>query len=245
MGRSGLFAALMAALALVVMPAGEFVRAAETTAIPIPSGVSYEQIGRWNVDQLNTILTTEAPAFFGVPIAAKPARNGVKLYRITYASVIPELDNKPIVATGLMAIPDVEGTVFPLVSYQHGTVYKKTEVPSFPDQSDETKLMIAQFAGQGYVLIGPDYFGMGASNEPEGYGVMGSQQQASVDMLRACQAVLRQMKISNSKLFISGWSEGGFVTLAFLQRLEREGVKVDGAATASGPSKLSSTVSVT
>lgn len=237
MGRSGVLAALVAALALVA-PAAAPARAAEPASVAVPSGVSYELIGRWSVDQLNSILTTDAPAFFGVSIPAKPARNGVRLYRITYASVVPEQDNRPIVATGLLAIPDVEGTTFPLVSYQHGTVFKKTEVPSVPNQSPETKLMVAQFAGQGYVLIGSDYFGMGASTEPESYGIMGSQQQASLDMLRASQAVLRQMKISTTKLFICGWSEGGFATLAFLQRLERTGVKVDGAATASGPADI-------
>lgn len=243
MGRSGFFATLVAALALLAVPA----RAGETGTPPVtlavPAGVSYEQIGRLNVDQLNTILTVDAPAFFKAPIAAKPARNGVNLYRITYSSVIPELDNRPIVATGLIAIPDTGGSVFPLVSYQHGTVYKKTEVPSFLDQSEETKLMVAQFAGQGYVLVAPDYFGMGTSTEPEGYGVMGSQQQASFDMLKASQAVLRQLKISTDKLFVSGWSEGGFVALAFLHRLERAGVKVDGAATASGPADIYSLLS--
>ncbi|SHO67679.1 hypothetical protein SAMN02745172_04360 [Pseudoxanthobacter soli DSM 19599] len=238
MGRSDILAALVAALGLMVAPACALARAAEPASAAIPSGVSYELIGGLNVDQLNTILTVDAPAFFGVPITAKPARNGVKLYRITYPSVVPELDNRPIVATGLLAVPDTEGSVFPLVSYQHGTVYKKTEVPSFPQESEETKLMIAQFAGQGYLLIGPDYFGMGASTEPEGYGVMGSQQQASFDMLTASLAVLRQLKISNDKLFISGWSEGGFVTMAFLQRLERAGVKVDAAATASAPADI-------
>ena len=49
-----------------------------------------------------------------------------------------------------------------MISYQHGTVYGKQEVPSFPDQSPETQLMIAQFAGQGYIVIGADYFGMGS-----------------------------------------------------------------------------------
>ena len=98
----------------------------------------------------------------------------MKLYRVTYASVVPERGNKPIVATGLIAIPDVAGTRFPMVSYQHGTVYGKQEVPSFPEQSSETQLMIAQFAGQGYVVIGADYFGMGSSTEPEGYMVKAS-----------------------------------------------------------------------
>ncbi|MGC7960629.1 alpha/beta hydrolase, partial [Salmonella enterica] len=73
------------------------------------------------------------------------------------------------------------------------TVYERQQVPSFPEQSPETQLMIAQFAGQGYALIGADYFGMGISSEPEGYMVKGSHQQATYDMLLAARSVLASM----------------------------------------------------
>jgi pimeloyl-ACP methyl ester carboxylesterase len=204
-------------------------------AVPVSSGVTYELIGRWDADKLNKVLTDDAPKFFGVTVKYSAAKNAVKLYRVTYNSVVPERDNKPIVATGLIAIPDIAGTSFPMVSYQHGTVYEKTQVPSVPDQSPETQLMLAQFAGQGYIVIGADYFGMGASKEPEGYMVKASHQQATYDMLTASRAVLAHMKLESPKLFVAGWSQGGFVTMAFLEKLEAAGVKVDAAATASAP----------
>ena len=114
-------------------------------------------------------------------------------------------------------------------------MYEKTQVPSFPDQSPETQLMLAQFAGQGYIVIGADYFGMGSSTEPEGYMVKASHQQATYDMLMASRAVLSDLKLTTGKLFIAGWSQGGFVTMAFLEKLESAGVKVAAAATASAP----------
>jgi alpha-beta hydrolase superfamily lysophospholipase len=95
--------------------------------------------------------------------------------------------------------------------------------------------MLAQFAGQGYIVIGADYFGMGSSQEPEGYMVKASHQQATYDMLMASRAVLDHMKITATRLFLGGWSQGGFVTMALLEKLERAGVKVDAAATASAP----------
>ena len=207
--------------------------------IHVSSDVQYELIGRWDADKLNKVLTDDTPKFFGVTVKYTPAKNAVKLYRVTYSSVVPERGNKPIVATGLVAVPDIAGTSFPMVSYQHGTVYLKTQVPSFPDQSPETQLMLAQFAGQGYIVIGADYFGMGSSKEPEGYMVKASHQQASYDMLLASRAVLADLKLSSSKLFIGGWSQGGFVTMAFLEKLESAGVKVDAAATASAPVDVS------
>ncbi|HBJ35496.1 MAG TPA: alpha/beta hydrolase [Planctomycetaceae bacterium] len=209
-------------------------RAAEvvTTA---PSGVSYQLIGRWDVGRLNEILSKDTPAFAGITEAYTPATNSVRLYRVTYPSVIPERSNKPTIATGLLAVPEIAATALPLVSYQHGTVYGRKEVPSFPEQSPETQLMIAQFAGQGYLLIGADYFGMGASTEPEGYMVKASHQQATTDMLIASRVVIADLNVSDTGLFLAGWSQGGFVTMAMLEKLQREGIAVKATATASAP----------
>lgn len=209
--------------------------AEETAPVQVTSGVKYEFLARWDVDRLNKILKTNTPAFAGITVTYTPARNAVRLYRVTYDSVIPELGNKPTVTSGLLAVPDTDGKSFPTVSYQHGTVYGHDEVPSFAEQSPETQLMIAQFAGQGYMLIGADYFGLGVSKEHEGYMVKGSHQQATYDLLVASRAVLAHLHLSSDKLFLAGWSQGGFVTMAFLEKLEAAGVKVDAAATASAP----------
>ena len=207
-------------------------------AVRVASGIQYELIGRWDTDRLNRILTTDTPAFAGIPVAYTPARNAVRLYRVTYPSVIPERGNKPTTATGLLAVPDTAQITFPMVSYQHGTVYEKQQVPSFPEQSPETQLMLAQFAGQGYVLIGADYFGLGLSAESEGYMVKGSHQQATYDMVTASRAVLDDLKLTTNKLFLAGWSQGGFVTLAMLEKLEAAAMPVASAVTASAPADV-------
>ncbi|CNI51681.1 alpha/beta hydrolase family protein [Yersinia mollaretii] len=211
--------------------------------VEVPSGVKLELIGYWDKTRLNNILQQETPQFAGITVKYSAATNGVRLYRVTYPSVVPERGNKPTVASGLLAIPDIKATTLPMVSYQHGTVYGKQQVPSFPEQSPETALMIAQFAGQGYVVIGADYFGMGESSEPEGYMVKGSHQQASYDMLQASRAVLKQMQISTPKLFLAGWSQGGFVTMAFLEKLEQVKEPVLAAVTASAPTDIFMTLS--
>nr|WP_244642802.1 alpha/beta hydrolase [Bradyrhizobium symbiodeficiens] len=222
-------------LLLVQLLMGASAHAQEGQVVKLPAGIEYQRIARWDADQLNKILQVDTPAFAGITTAYSPARNAVRLYRVTYPSVVPERANKPTVASGLLAIPEDSGTSSPMVSYQHGTVYGKQEVPSFPQQSPETQLMIAQFAGQGYVVIGADYFGLGTSSEPEGYMVKASHQQATYDMLIASRAVLDHLKLTTTKLFLAGWSQGGFVTMAMLEKLEQSGIKVDAAATASAP----------
>ncbi len=221
---------------LLVAGVGPIAAAAdEMTATEVAPGLRYALIATWDVDRLNAILDTDIPAFTGVSADYTPATNAVRLYRLTYPSVVPEQNNRPIVATGLVAVPEGASGTLPLVSYQHGTVYGKEEVPSFPEQSPETQLAIALFAGQGYALIGADYFGMGDTSEPEGYVVKASHQQATFDMLRAGRDVLADLGVETGPLFLAGWSQGGYVTMAFLEKLEASGVKVAAAATASAP----------
>lgn len=223
----------IALFAAALLPPGAWARDSGPAAVA--SGVQYEFLARWDVDRLNRILQADTPAFAGVAVTYTSARNAVRLYRVTYPSVIPERGNKPTVATGLLAVPETDRAAMPLVSYQHGTVFGKQQVPSFPEQSPETQLMIAQFAGQGYLLVGADYFGLGLSDEPEGYMVKGSHQQAGRDMLLAAREVLAHLRKQASSLLLAGWSQGGFVTMALLEKLESEGVPVKAAATASAP----------
>ena len=184
----------------------------------------------------------------------------VDIYQITYSSLIPEQNNKKTVAFGMIAIPKVgEGNKrYPktpkLISYQHGTIFGKYQCPSysfvlnnyeaqnhqpqgwvFSDGGYEDRLMTAVFAGQGDVVIAADYFGMGESTENEGYTVKGSHQQACLDLYRAASTFLAEKGIRQSGLYLSGWSQGGLVTLQFLEKLEELGFPVIAASTASAP----------
>jgi pimeloyl-ACP methyl ester carboxylesterase len=197
-----------------------------------------DKIGAYSPGRLDTILTRERTAFSDYSATFPKARYAVTLYRITYPSVIPELGNKPTVASGLLAVPEGRAGAMPVVSYQHGTVLSKTEVPSHPDESMETRLMVAQFAGQGYLVVAADYFGKGVSPEPDSYLVKASTQQACLDMLKAAQSASAGLKLRWGPLFLSGWSQGGWSTMVFLNRLESAGIPVRAAATASAPNDL-------
>jgi pimeloyl-ACP methyl ester carboxylesterase len=136
------------------------------------------------------------------------------------------------VASGLVAIPDNGMDSMPVVSYQHGTVMLKTACPSNPDSSLETRLMIAQFASRGYVVIGPDFVGLGVSDQPHADFVRFTTEQACVDMLNAADQVLKEHKIRRGSLFLHGWSQGGWATMTFLRKLEEMNKSVTAAATA-------------
>lgn len=218
------------------------------------NAASFTYIGTKAVSELNNVLTHERRQFmqeipppkgYELPKVSL-AKYEVDLFRVEYDSMIPEQDNRPIKTSGLVAIPKgVDGGALPFMSYQHGTVLGKKEVPSYSflsddqaryDHSYETRLAVAQFAGNGYVVIAPDYFGMGDSVEPEEYIVKGSRQQACLDLYLASKDWLASTKAINQKgLFLTGWSQGGYATMAFLEKLEEEGIPVTAASPAAGP----------
>lgn len=230
--------------------------------VAIASGVTYEALPAVEAGHFESVFGTELASFMGgspMPPSAyvgkfPAAKYRVRLYRVHYPSVVPERDNQPTVASGLVAVPEGAGTRLPMVDYQHGTVFQQMQVPSHLENcldpkapayaicSFETMLMVGAFAAQGYVVVAPDYFGRGDSPLPDSYLVKASTQQASVDMLRAGRAVLADLKIEPTQLFVSGWSQGGWAAMAVLQKLEQQGEAVTAAAAASAPVDVHLTV---
>ncbi|MEI6394172.1 MAG: prolyl oligopeptidase family serine peptidase [Verrucomicrobiota bacterium] len=211
--------------------------------IDVKSGTQYQLIKTYDLNKLNSILsqgleeflTSSTMKYADFKGSFPPAKYPVSLYRVKYRSVVPEFDNQPTIASGLVAVPETGLNSMPIVSYQHGTVFTKTGVPSFPDESSETQLMVARFASQGYIVIGADYFGKGLSDLPDSYLVKESTEQACVDMWFAATNVLADKMIKPGKLFIHGWSQGGWATLTLLRKLESLGITVTAATTASAP----------
>ncbi len=204
----------------------------------VSSGVRYMHLGDYSVERLNAILSTELAAFSSFKVQYPQAANGVSLYKVQYATVVPEQGNKPTLASGLVAVPQAAQKKLPVVSYQHGTVFTRTAVPSRPEESDETRIVTARLAGNGYAVIAADYIGKGDSTEPDSYMVREATVQACMDMLFAARAVLADLGIEEDGLFLSGWSQGSWSTQQFRHRLETFNVPVKAAATAATPVDL-------
>lgn len=206
--------------------------------------ISHDLIRTYDATDFEKIRTTELDGFFfNSTMKAENFRGGlaskyqkVSLYRVAYESVVPEWNNKRVTAYGLVAIPDSATNDVPIVSYQHGTVFEKDNAPSNPDKSSETKLALLQFASQGYIVLAADYFGNGPlSTLPNSYFVKQSTEQSMYDMHQASLAFLKEKQINPGKLFLLGWSQGGYNTLLHFRMLEKNNVPVTAVATASGP----------
>jgi pimeloyl-ACP methyl ester carboxylesterase len=130
-----------------------------------------------------------------------------------------------------------------MISYQHGTVFERTSVPSNLPESHETQFIVAALASQGYAVIAADYFGLGETSVNNTFMVTAASEQACIDLLFASRAVLKAEDKQASHLFLHGWSQGGYNTFRFLKRLEQMGETVTAASTSAAPSDLRSWLS--
>ena len=191
-----------------------------TVGDPAPSTrintlVSSSLIAEYTTDQLRSHYTG-ASAVLQIFI-----RYGVKAYRLEYTTT--NSDGKAIKASGAIVIPSVT-TAVPLLSMQHGTITSENDAPSNFKSSSEIYSYGSVFASQGYIIAAPDYIGYGASKDlPHTYEHRNGIATASLDMLRAAREFLSNQNINwDKRLFIAGYSEGGFATMALQKKIEEE-----------------------
>jgi hypothetical protein len=164
------------------------------------------------------------------------ARYGIRLFRVSYQSQISPDPARATAASGLVIIPDMTVEELPWISLQHGTVASKNEAPSLSPNEGLYE------ASQGFVTAVMDYIGYGSSAaEFHPYLIADSYVPAGVDLLRATRSLTSSQGITLGKLFLKGYSEGGYATLALQKALETEYSEeftVTASAPAAGPYDL-------
>ncbi|GAB3163903.1 alpha/beta hydrolase family protein [Telluribacter humicola] len=178
--------------------------------------VESKQVIEFSKEQLSQQLSALSPLLAGL------VRNGVKVHRITYKT--KNTDGTDITASGAIILPSTTEAA-PMISVQHGTIRSDSEAPSNFSPGTEAYYAGSLFSALGYIIVYPDYIGYGASKDlPHPYEHRESLGSASLDMLRAAKEFLKEQKDIkwDERLFITGYSEGGYATLALQQKLEQE-----------------------
>jgi hypothetical protein len=169
---------------------------------------------------------------------AVPTQYGVSLYRVEYWTPAP--DGRLVRASGLVAFPRSDA-LRGVVSFQHGTASERSAAPSTPDPNNGV-VAAAVFAGHGYLLVAPDYIGLGTSTEPHPYYHAASIASSVVDLLRASRDVARAAGFAwPDALLLVGFSQGGHATLAAQRALEATPdacLEVRASASIAGPIDL-------
>jgi hypothetical protein len=145
----------------------------------------------------------------------------VDAVKIDYTAI--NVDGSADTVSGGIAIPEVAASsIKGIILYFHGTTVDWTNVPSnFESLSNSSytdgSLMAAVWASQGYVVVMPDYIGLGDdTSHPHPYVVYPQQNaQSGLAMLKASNSLLGKNYglTANLPLFVTGYSEGGAYSL--------------------------------
>ena len=166
------------------------------------------------------------------PIANNPL--GIKevdAVKVTYGAL--NVGGVPVTVSGGIVIPELPpASLKGIVLYFHGTTLQRSAVPSNfitaanPDGNDAGMLLGALWASQGYIVVMPDYIGLGDDTaDPHPYVVYPDENaQSGLAMVNAARAYLLTAARSRHfgfsaplfrrlPLFITGYSEGGAYAL--------------------------------
>lgn len=168
-----------------------------------------------HVNELSTQTLKSFATLLGRPELADMMMYDVTTYKFVYKTTY---NGTTINASGLLYLPNGMQDAAPLVSVQHGTTFVKTDAPSVSGEITGVEL----FAAAGYIALMPDFIGYGESADIfHPYYDKEHSALAVIDMIKAAKEYLQQEKIAFSdKLFLAGYSEGGYVTLAAANVIE-------------------------
>ncbi|WFB68080.1 T9SS type A sorting domain-containing protein [Chryseobacterium sp. WX] len=143
---------------------------------------------------------------------------GLKGYKITYYT--KNENNVLVKATGLLMYPNVPFKLSTVVS-DHGTTDSRNNVPSnFKGALTAGFVVELSYVLNGYILMAPDYVGMGTGDGTHPYVDYATEAGATIDFITAANKVLAQLNIKRyDEYFLAGYSQGAHAAMSTLKRL--------------------------
>jgi pimeloyl-ACP methyl ester carboxylesterase len=159
-------------------------------------------------------------ALSGIDIPIEAIKYNTELYKVTY---LTEYKGQEIIASGLIAIPTTEEPVG-MISFQHGTISAHSEAPSASSLRDNSLILYAALASTGFITVVPDFIGFGSSKDIlHPYYVKEATSTPIIDNLKAAHQLAQEHNLNfNEHLFLAGYSQGGYATMATQQAIESD-----------------------
>ena len=242
--------ALAAAVTLGACSSQPFAPAATTTqptAAPPPIGargtvrLAPVRIGLYNPAELTALVKTgvEGPQMLRLLDNKLPC--SVNVHAMQYHTVGGR--GEPTWSSGALMTPSggpgCSGPR-PVVVYAHGTYPNRhnTVTDMARNYNDEPHMLAAMFAAQGFIVVAPNYAGLEGSPLPyHPYHNADQQSKEMIDALQAARSVFAALPTpvqASDKLFLTGYSQGGFVAMATHRAMQAAGMKVAASAPLSG-----------
>lgn len=169
----------------------------------------------------------------------------VKVHRMTYDTIGG--NEEKTTSSGMFMLPHGDSPACsgprPVMLYARSTnpdiafdLSQFVADPSNPATS-EAVLVLAAFASKGYAVVAPNYAGYADSTL--GYHPYADEKQQSTEMIDALEHVRTYAETLgadlSSQLFVTGFSQGGYVGMATHKALEAKGETVTASLLISGP----------
>jgi pimeloyl-ACP methyl ester carboxylesterase len=163
----------------------------------------------------------------------------IDVYQLQYETVGAR--GESTTASGALMVPTGTGSRCqgprPILLYAHGASTRKSYNIADVANNGEGLLLAAVFASRGYIVVAPNYAGYDTSSLS--YHPYLNADQQSNDMMDALTAARSAFASTNSsddnKLFVTGYSQGGYVAMATHRALQAAGASVTASAPMSGP----------
>lgn len=162
---------------------------------------------------------------------------GLKVYKIPY--ITKDSQNHNVHVSGLLSVPVGKKDTIGLVSFNHGTITLNDSAPTVEAQKTKqpsTASLFFSAVGLGFATLEADYIGYGDSRKNyHPYMIKDTLVNTSVDFIKAVKIFAKKNGIKlNNHLYVTGYSEGGYVSMATLKKLESQHIHVDAAAPMAG-----------
>lgn len=191
-------------------------QAASAVPVLVPEGrgavLSVELMETKAVDQ----IAIEYPF---AALAGLDLRYDVAVYRIGYQTL--DAFGNLTAASGVVGVPLGIPAGAPLLSFQHGTITSRANAPSVNLQETGADLALYLMGASGYVMAAPDYLGFGDSSGLHPYMHAKTLAWTVIDLIRATRSLAADSGYPlNGQLFLTGYSEGGYATMAAQREIE-------------------------
>ena len=173
--------------------------------------LNYASKGVLPADYINSLKPS-----LGLPDSFS-AKYDVKVYSVDYETTDP--NGNTAIASGAVYYPLGIDQPLSLLSGQHGLTIKKSEVASLIPIYGYLGLFGASI---GYAAVQPDYLGLGNSDFPYYPVYQKSNGKVLLDMVEGVQAFSCENDIElNDNLFVIGYSNGGYNSIAMHDELSK------------------------
>lgn len=150
-------------------------------------------------------------------------KHDVDIYKVIYSTTY---QNSKINVSGLIVLPKT-ATPVGMLSFQHGTIVQQNNAPSRQSQNSLEVISYAALASMGFITVIPDMIGFAESKEIfHPYYVEEPTASAVIDNLKAAKSLAAEKNIDfNTRLFLAGYSQGGYATMAAHKSLEKKALE--------------------